>query len=111
METTQRVDSYVLTPGTNLELHGPALVYGYSLRAAAADVTIDFYKDTADASHRLWPDTLDFSVEGLGKRLVFPEDCRIGVKAGEVLIVATSGAGAVINLLARCAGQRSAQPV
>jgi hypothetical protein len=111
MYPINNLDSYVVTPGTNLVLRGPVAIVGYFLHAAAADTSIKFYKDTVTPTKLIWADELDIDVIGKARPFLFGES-TIGCGPGESIIVVGAGAAAEINVLARGSSARlTATPV
>ena len=68
-------------------------VYGYVIRAAAADVTIEFIKTDKDGAV-IWTDILDISLQGISRPFAFERP--LGVQGTDALhCVVTGAAGAV----------------
>lgn len=69
---------------------GKAILTGVNLHAAAADVVITIYDNTAASGTKLFQYTLDITVEGLSTYIALPD-----IRASLGLWVTVTGTGAV----------------
>jgi len=70
---------------------GQAIVTGVSIKAAAADVVVILYDNTAASGNKILDYTHDFSLEGLSVYLPIPNvKCKLGLWA------TVTGSGAIV---------------
>ena len=70
---------------------GQAIITGVSIKAAAADVVVIIYDNTAASGTKVFDYTLDFSLKGLSEYIKLPEvKCKTGMR------VVVTGTGAVV---------------
>jgi len=73
---------------------GKAILTGINLHAAAADVVITIYDNTAASGTIIFKYTLDISVEGLAKYVEIPD---VRADNGLWVVVTGTGANAVVH--------------
>lgn len=84
----------ILTVGNNAIQTGKGILTGLSITAAAADVTVTIYDNTAGSGDVALKYILDINVEGLSTYLQLPEvKCDTGIYA----VVAGVGAEVVLH--------------
>jgi len=81
----------ILTVGNNAVMSGQAILAGFSITAAAADVTVTAYDNTAASGTVVFKYILDISVEGLSAAI-----SGLDIKCTTGLYIVVAGVGAEV---------------